>query len=125
MKILDTNILIRFLTNDDANLAEQAENILRTAAKSSLKLYDVVFVEIIFVLQSVYQLKKKTIVEIVSLLITFSAISCNKKLLGQTLWLFDEHSISIVDAYLLARAQLAPNSQIETFDLKLKRLTQR
>lgn len=122
MKLLDTNIIIRFLTNDDVKLADQAERILSQSPSNSLELTAVVFMETAFVLISVYDQPKQTVVNSLALLIDLDSVSCDGMLLLRTLDIFEQQSISIVDAYLMARISLGRNEQLVTFDKQLQKL---
>lgn len=122
MKLLDTNIIIRFLTNDDVKLADQAERILSRSPSNSLELTAVVFMETAFVLISVYDQPKQTVVNALALLIDLDSVSCDGMLLLRTMDIFEQQSISIVDAYLMARILLGRNEQLVTFDKQLQKL---
>lgn len=119
MNLFDTNIIIRFLTNDDVKLADQAEQILSQSPPRSLELTAVVFVETAFVLTSVYHHPKKQVIESLTLLIDLDSVTCDRPLLMKTLAIFEKRSISIVDAYLLARISQGKNEQLVTFDKQL------
>jgi len=123
MNLLDTNIIIRFLTNDDVKLADQAEQILSQSPPKSLELTAVVFVETAFVLISVYQHPKQQVIESLTLLIDLDSISCDRPLLMKTLTIFEKRSISIVDAYLLARVCQGKNERLVTFGKQLLKET--
>ena len=119
MRLLDTNIIIRFLTNDDVKLADQAEKILSQSSPKSLQLTTVVFIETAIVLLSVYHQPKKQVIESLALLINLDSISCDRSSLLKTLEIFEKKSISIVDAYLLVRVWQGKNEQLVTFDKQL------
>ncbi len=119
MRLLDTNIIIRFLTNDDVKLADQAEKILSQSSPKSLQLTSVVFIETAIVLLSVYHQPKKQVIESLALLINLDSISCDRSSLLKTLEIFEKKSISIVDAYLLVRVRQGKNERLVTFDKQL------
>ncbi len=119
MRLLDTNIIIRFLTNDDVKLADQAEKILSQSSPKSLQLTTVVFIETAIVLLSVYHQPKKQVIESLALLINLDSISCDRSSLLKTLEIFEKKSISIVDAYLLVRVRQGKNERLVTFDKQL------
>lgn len=122
MNLIDTNVVVRFLTNDEPNLANKAGSLLGQSNSNSLELTNVVFIEIAFVLISNYQMEKKKLVEALALLIDLESISCDRPLFRETLAIFEEKPISIVDSYLLAKIILGRNAKLVTFDKKLAKL---
>ena len=117
--LLDTNIIIRFLTNDEPEQAVMVEKLLKQAKSNSFELPDLVVMEIVYVLLSFYKLSKVSVVEKMSLLLDFEAFELNEKLLIKTLGIFSKNSISFVDAYLCAKVKLGHNSRVYSFDKKL------
>ena len=63
MRFVDTNVFIRFLTNDVPQKADSCEKIFKRAIekKESLFTTELVIAEIIWVLESFYKLKKEEI----------------------------------------------------------------
>lgn len=120
--LLDTNIIIRFLTNDPPNQAEKIEKLFSQASSSSLEIPDVVIFEIVYVLLSFYQLSKEEVIEKIYSLINFEKIKTNKKLIKKTLEIFKNYPISFIDAYLCALIFLKKHPFIYSFDKKLKKI---
>lgn len=120
--ILDTNILIRFLTNDPKKQALLVEALFRRAEKKSLMIPDVVLVETVFVLLSVYELAKEEIIEKLSALIVFGRFDLHKKLFRKTLGLYSKYQISFVDAYVGAASKTKPTRTIYTFDKRMLKI---
>jgi predicted nucleic-acid-binding protein len=60
---LDTNILVRFLVEDDADQAEQARALLQRAVDTNSRCYvsDIVMCEIVWVLATSYKLRRADI----------------------------------------------------------------
>ncbi len=123
MNLIDTNIIIRFLTDEDKELIEKAKAILFDSPDHSLELTTVVFCEIAFVLSTFYQVPKDEVIRDLALLISLKSISCDQSLLRTTLQIFEKHSISIVDAYLLSRKKLGKNDKLFTFDKRLEKIS--
>ncbi len=119
LPILDTNLIIRFLTNDSALQSGKVRDLLSNSSKGDVEIPDIVLAEIIYVLLSVYKLAKEDVVEKVSLLIELDSISCNKKLIRKALDLFNTFHISYIDAYLGALVVTRKNTKLYTFDRKL------
>ena len=119
LPILDTNLIIRFLTSDSVVQAGKVRDLLSNTSKGSLEIPDVVLAEIVYVLLSVYKLTKEDVVEKISLLIELDSISCNKQLIRKALDLFNNFDISYIDAYLGALVTTEKNTKLYTFDRKL------
>ena len=68
MKALDANILVRFLTNDDEKQAQKVYVILKQAEqdKETLFVPQLVVLELIWVLESAYQVSRKHILDAIS-----------------------------------------------------------
>lgn len=124
MKLLDTNVIIRFLVKDDQALATKAKVILENSPAHSLELTLAVFLEISFVLSSFYELPKAEVIRDLALLISLPSINCNRSFLSSLLETYESNSISMVDAYLMTRIRLGKNHKIVTFDKKLEKLSQ-
>jgi len=65
MKGLDTNILVRFLTRDDAKQTQKVYEIFKNAEleKNELYISSLVILELIWVLGSVYEISRKDILD--------------------------------------------------------------
>jgi len=120
--VLDTNLIIRFLLNDLPEQADKVEKLFSKAKPSSLEIPDIVIAEIIYVLLSYYELDKNSVIDKIDLLIEFEKIKCNKKILKNALEAFKNHSISFVDAYLLAKVTAGENSRVYSFDKGLGKI---
>jgi len=120
--IVDTNILIRFLTNEPRGQASLVENLFKKTENKSLIVPDVVLIETVFVLLSVYELSKEEVVEKLSSLIAFPKFDIHKTLFQKTLDLYGKYPISVVDAYLGAVSETRPTRQIYTFDKRMQKI---
>ena len=89
-KVLDANIIIRFLVDDDKEKADAIEKLLRS--NETLILTDVTIAEIIWVLSSYYKEPKKDIVKKITALIHLPSIKCNKKVMITALNFFEKHN---------------------------------
>lgn len=102
MKFIDTNIFIRFLTNDIPDKAAACEGIFREAADKNQSLFttEMVIAEIIWVLESYYELPKKEVQEMVEkILITPFLLCPQKDLILNALTLYGDKNIDYIDAY--------------------------
>ena len=102
MKFIDTNIFIRFLTNDIPDKASACEKIFREAEEKNESLFttEMVIAEIIWVLESYYELPKKEVQEMVEkILITPFLLCPQKDLILNALSLYSDKNIDYIDAY--------------------------
>lgn len=104
--LIDTNLIIRFLVNDDPQKVSKVEKLLKDKNNTNIIL-DTVVAEIIWVLSSYYDLNKSDVVEKVRALIHVETIECNAFLISRALTIWEENNISYIDAYLAAVAQLS------------------
>jgi len=117
--VLDTNILIRFLTNNPKKQAAAVESLFKKAGLRSLLIPDVVLVEAVFVLLSFYNLPKEEIIENIASLITFNKFNLHRSLFKKTLELYSKYPISFVDAYVGAVSRTEPRRIIYTYDKRV------
>lgn len=119
--IIDTNLIIRYLVNDDPAKVSRVENLLKTETSKNI-LLDTVIAEIIWVLQSYYELDKKEIIQKINALIHVESIECNAFLINRALTIWESYNISYVDAYISAVAELG-EMNLYTYDKKLKSIS--
>lgn len=81
MKALDTNVLVRFLINDDEKQAERAKIVIREAEvnKEPLFVTSLVILELMWVLEAVYDVKRGDIIEALSHLMLMPALTFEKQ----------------------------------------------
>jgi len=115
---LDTSIVVRYLTGDPPQLAEQAAGIIDR--DENLKITDVAIVETAYVLISVYEIEREVVVDN---LITFmqkkniSPFALEKGLVLQALLLCRPSGrISFADAMIWAAARSAGSKSIYSLD---------
>jgi len=102
MRFVDTNIFIRFLTNDVPHKADACEKLFKRAIekKDSLFTTDLVIAEIVWVLESFYKLEKKEIRDKLEKILNTPNLACpNKDLILIALMLYTKKDIDFIDAY--------------------------
>ncbi|HBI15593.1 MAG TPA: PIN domain nuclease [Desulfobulbaceae bacterium] len=102
---LDTNIFLRYLTNDDPIKADRVEQLLRRAASGKVLLTttELVMAEIIWVLESYYEVSREQIAEQVrAILATEGLETVNGDLVGQALEYYLADNVDFVDGYIAA-----------------------
>lgn len=112
--LIDTDILIRFLTNDDENKAKRFEKFLRSGKKA--RILDVTVAEIYWVLLSSYGFSKNKVILGLESLIGKKSINCNRKVLRQTIKILKKGKISFVDAYTAATSLIQDEGVIMSYD---------
>ncbi|MEV6767030.1 PIN domain-containing protein [Nocardia sp. NPDC051030] len=112
---LDTNILIRHLTQDPPELGQRATAFLAQA--DSLHLPDLILAETIYVLQSVYQVARPQVAALARVLVSSRNIATDDPaLLIRAVDVYEHYRLSFADAYLVALAEAVPKSAIASFD---------
>lgn len=122
MSALDTNVLVRFLVEDDPAQTEAAKRVLEAATDAAEALFvsDVVLVEIAWVLGRSYQLSRKDIHGVLSRLLQARQLSFrNRSVLLQALERFEKGKGGFADYVVLELAREAGHPQVFTFDQAL------
>jgi len=122
VKFLDTNVVIRFLTEDDPRLAKKAEKLFLKAEKGELIIPDFILTEIVWVLLSFYQLGKEKVIEKLEAMLAFDKFALDRKVLRQAVDFWHRKNISFVDAYLLSLS-MNRKGKLISFDQRLNKLT--
>ena len=115
--LIDTNLIIRFLVNDNPQKVSRVEHLLKEKSNKNV-LLDTVVAEIIWVLLSYYSIDKEDVIEKVRALIHVETIECNAFLINRALTIWGKNIISYIDAYLAAVAELG-NMTLYTYDKRL------
>ena len=116
--LLDTNIVIRFLTKDGGEHYEYAKSIFRDIAekKFEVELLDVIIAEIVYVLHSFYKHTKEDIASTLKDLFAQDAIYIEKKfIILEALDIFAKKNIDFADAILCAKKNLE-SYEVMSFD---------
>ena len=119
MRFVDTNVFIRFLTNDVPQKADACEKIFRRAIekKDSLFTTDLVIAEIVWVLESFYKLAKKEIRDKLEKILNTPNLACpNKDLILVALMLYTKKDIDFIDAYNAIILKEEDISEVYSYD---------
>ncbi len=118
---IDTNILIRHLTRDPPDLAERATAYLAQAEE--LLLPDLIVAEIVYVLESFYEVPAVEVARLVRSAIAFEGIrTLDPALLLRSLEVYVNHRLDFAEAYLVASAESAGVEFIASFDRSIDRV---
>ena len=105
--LLDTNIIIRFLTKDNLQLSNQAAEIIKKIEKREIraKITEGVLAEIVYVIMKIYKKDKQFTVDVLKKILNLKGIvNRDKKRLVNALNIFAEKNIDIIDAILTSRS---------------------
>jgi predicted nucleic-acid-binding protein len=119
MEIVDANVVLRYLLNDNEIYSRESAFIIE---KTDIYIPFEVLAEVVYVLEKVYDVPRKDILNALSLLIEYPNIETNnKKVFQKALETYHIKNIDFIDAILIGYNHLS-NATIHTFDKKLKRL---
>ncbi len=119
ISLIDTNVLIRFLTNDKSSKYKTLYSFFNSLEKGVLKveLKLIVLFQTAFVLKSYYKVPKENISTSLSALLTFKGIQIkDKNIVMRTLELWNTNNIEIVDCYLIACLENDEQNIIYSYD---------
>lgn len=124
--ILDTNIIIRFITADDKTKQEKTARLFEKIKEGKVTafIHDVIFAEIVFVLVSkkLYGLSKHKIQALLLPIVSLTNIKFNnKKRVKRALELFVKYDIDFEDALIASDAE-NEKAKIVSFDRDFKKI---
>ena len=118
---LDTNVLIRHLTGDPPAQARQAGAFVATA--DELLVPDLIVAEVVYVLESFYEVDRARVAELVRAVIGFPAVVVvDAPLLLRALEVYEIERIDFAEAYLVASAEASGVKTIASFDRSIDRI---
>lgn len=124
---IDTNLFIRYLTNDDPQKADRVERLLEQAASGKIKLMtaEIVLAEVVWVLESYYHLEKALIADMLKAILSTPGLDVlNGRIVGKALQYYSLRNIDFMDAYIVALMEKHQIAGIYSFDKKhLDRIT--
>jgi len=113
---VDTNYIIRYLINDNAEMANIAEKILTT---KNVFISNEILAEVVYVLEGVYGISKNDISDKLLQLIDFENISVSDlDIVRKSFEIFKNKNLDFVDCLLCAYSN---EDKIITFDKKLNK----
>lgn len=119
---IDTNVIIRHLTGDPADMAARATAFLADA--DELLLSDLIVAETVYVLESFYEVPRAEVARLVRSVVGFPTMrTLDSALLLRSLEIYEIHGIDFAEAYLAASAEIAGIRRIASFDRSLDRIT--
>ena len=118
---VDTNIIVRHLTGEPADIATRATAYL--AAETELFLADLIVAETIYVLESFYKAPRDQIATAMrSLLALRSVVTVDPSLLLRSLEVYEVDHTDFAEAYVVASAESSGINCIVSFDRSIDRV---
>ena len=118
---VDTNVLVRHLTGDPADMAARATRFLATAR--DLLVTDLVVAETVYVLESFYDAPRGQVAEAMRSLIAFASIVVvDPALLLRTIEVYETDRLDVAEAYLVACAESTGVGRVASFDRAIDRV---
>lgn len=118
--VVDTSVIIRFLTGDDKDKAERFRKFIQN--KEQIIVTDVVFAEIFWILKSFYKLERNTVVSMLESLLNIPSVVCRRDVLLETLSVLKDCNLSFIDSYLCAFSLIESDGKILSFDKGFNKL---
>jgi len=105
ISLIDTNVILRFLTSDDHPKYENLYSFFKTLENGEMRVEMklIVLFQVLFVLKSYYKISKKEIADSLILLLEYKGIIMKKKkTVRKAMELFRDTKLEVVDCYLIA-----------------------
>lgn len=119
--VVDTNLLVRYLTEDDPSKAMSVDALLKKARLGKIKILfpSVVVAELVWVLESFYRMSREQISELVNAILHTPGIEVQgEAIISGATRLYGQTNIDFVDAWIIEFAKTLGVKKIHTFDTK-------
>jgi len=119
--VIDTNLLVRYLTDDDPQKAKAVDVLLNRAGKGELRILipSIVVAELVWVLESSYKMIADEIAKLVEAILNTPGIDVqDKRIINAALSLYRTKEIDLIDAWIIEFARARGAKKIYTFDKK-------
>ncbi len=118
-KIIDANVILRFFLEDDEEKFQRSKEFFRKLefGEDDALLTEIVFAEVVWVLQKVYSIPRKEISPIFLKLLNYNGLKTvfSKEIFSESLKLYAVHPVDIQDIFLAVLARVK-GSKIISFD---------
>ncbi|MFA5285406.1 MAG: PIN domain-containing protein [Smithellaceae bacterium] len=118
---VDTNLFVRYLTDDDAEKADRVEGLLNKASDGKVQLVtsDLILVELIWVLESSYHMKPVEITPMIRAILATPGLQViNGELISRALDHYENMNVDIVDGHIAALMKKLNITDVFSFDRK-------
>lgn len=116
MRLIDANVILRYMLNDHDEMAQKARTVIMEGACTTVE----VLAEVVYVLNGVYKAQREDISEWVTCLLDDVTID-NRQAILYALRVFGETSLDFVDCILIGYNRIL-GQRVFSFDKKLNRL---
>ncbi len=118
--LIDTNVIVRFLVQDDERLFQKSSEIFEKIKKHQIHvcIEPLILAECFYVLTKLYKKDRREVIFFLRGFVTMENVLCDKVLMHKTFTLLEQKSIDFADAHLKAKASLK-NHKILSFDKDL------
>lgn len=105
-------------------MARRATRLLTDATPGELLLADLVLAEVVYVLESVYDLDRTSVADAARAVVTFPAIAvADPELLLRTVEVYENDRLDFAEAYLVASAERSGVRAVASLDKAVRRVT--
>ena len=118
---VDTNLFIRYLTNDDPKKADRVEQLLSEAAVGKVRLVtaELVLAETVWVLESSYGLTSAEVAPLIRAILATPGLDViNAPLVARALEHYELRNVDFIDGYIAAVMEKQGISELYSFDKK-------
>ncbi len=125
MRFLDTNVLLRYFTGSDPEMAEAARRLLVAIERGEEKVATsaLIVFETVFTLQRTYGVSREEVRAMVGDIISLPGIQfAEKQLCLEALDLFVQYRVSFADAYTVAHMNAREITEIYSWDMDFDRI---
>ena len=116
MRLIDANVILRYMLNDHEEVAQKARAVIMEGACTTVE----VLAEVVYVLRGVYKAQREDISEWIACLLDDITID-NRQAVQYALRVFGETSLDFVDCILIGYNRIM-GQRVFSFDKKLNRL---
>ncbi len=125
MPWVDTNVIVRYLLDEQSDQAESATRLFRRAGAGQVTLTvdDIIVAEAVWTLRSYYRMSRSDIAEALSEFVSADGIDCRDgAVVLRALVLFRERNVDFADALLCARMLDEGDVEVYSFDRDFDRI---
>ena len=118
---IDTNVLVRHLTGDPPEMGDRATRYLRHSPE--IMLTDLVAAEVVYILESFYDVPRGQVAEAVRSLLAMASVVCvDTALLLRAVEVYETDRLDFAEAYLVACAESTGVHKVGSFDRSIDRV---
>jgi len=125
LRVLDANIVLRFLTNDLLEQADRCTELLKLveAGTEEVWLPDLVLADIVWTLEKFYKQPKKKIQELLIPILNLHGLRhTNKKVAKEALRLYAEMNLDWTDAFVATQMLAQKRNEIYSYDRDFEKI---